>query len=430
VREESDQAHEEAAAARGKCYVPLKFVRANGRAGVRGATEMSVTFIHTADWQLGKPFAGVSDNHKRALLRDARVQAVRRIAAEVIQRNAEFVVVSGDLFDSATPLNSTVSAACDAIGEMKVPVFVIPGNHDHGGPGSVWHQTFFQRERQQLAPNLHVLLSNDPVELHGAVLFPCPLLRRHEAADPTACLRTMANLDRYGTKARIVVAHGSTMDFGDALADEEDFSSAAINRVDLPGLRGDDFDYVALGDWHGMKQITAKAWYCGTPEPDRFPKGGEHAQGHLLLVTAARGEAPVVEGISTARMTWKELSFAFGAAKSLTQLASDVESAIGTTGVNAALLRLHLSGVLSMDDSRALHELFESWRARLIRLKLHDTTVIAPADAELQSLTASAENPLVARVATRLAGAMMTGGPDAAIAQAALRELYHATSAA
>jgi DNA repair exonuclease SbcCD nuclease subunit len=189
---------------------------------------MSVTFIHTADWQLGKPFAGVSDDHKRALLRDARVQAVRRIAAEVIQRRAEFVVVSGDLFDSSTPLNSTVSGACGAIGEMKVPVFVIPGNHDHGGPGSVWHQPFFQRERQQLAPNLNVLLTHDPVELGAAVLFPCPLLRRHEAADPTACLRTLTNLDRHGTKARIVIAHGSTMDFGDALADDEDFSSSAI----------------------------------------------------------------------------------------------------------------------------------------------------------------------------------------------------------
>jgi hypothetical protein len=179
-----------------------------------------------------------------------------------------------------------------------------------------------------------------------------------------------------------------------------------------------------------MKQITAKAWYCGTPEPDRFPKGGEHAQGHLLLVTAARGEAPLVEEISTARMTWKELSFAFGGAKNLAQLASDVERAIGTTGVNTALLRLHLSGVLAMDDSRALHELLESWRARLIRLKLHDATVIAPAEAELQSLTTSAENPLVARVATRLASAMMAGGTDANITRAALRELYLATSAA
>jgi DNA repair exonuclease SbcCD nuclease subunit len=390
---------------------------------------MSVTFIHTADWQLGKPFAGVSDDHKRALLQDARIQAVRQIAAEVVQRKAEFVVVSGDLFDSATPLNSTVSAACGAIGEMKVPVFAIPGNHDHGGAGSVWRQPFFQRERQQLAPNLQVLLTNDPVELDDAVLFPCPLLRRHEAADPTACLRTLANLDQYGAKARIVVAHGSAMDFGDALADDEDFSGAAVNRVDLAGLRDDDFDYIALGDWHGLKQINTNAWYCGTPEPDRFPKGGEHAQGHILVVRAARGEAPLVEGISTARMTWKELSFAIGRADNLAQLAIEVESAIGT-GVNAALLRLHLTGALTMEAIRALDELLETWRARLIRLKLHNATVIAPAERELHGLTACAENPLVARVATRLAGTMLSGGPEAAIAQMALRELYLATTVA
>jgi len=231
---------------------------------------MSVTFIHTADWQLGKPFAGVSDEHKRVLLQDARVQAIRRLAAEVRERDAAFVVVSGDLFDSPTPLNSTVSAACSAIGEVKVPLFVIPGNHDHGGPGSVWHQAFFQRERDQLAPNLRVLLASDAVELDSAVLFPCPLLRRHEASDPTACLRNIGDLEAYGAKARIVVAHGSTADFGETLLDDEDFCSSAINRINLPRLRDDDFDYIALGDWHGAKQISAKAWYCGTPEPDRL----------------------------------------------------------------------------------------------------------------------------------------------------------------
>jgi hypothetical protein len=40
---------------------------------------MSTTFIHTADWQLGKPFAGVTDPAKRALLQNERFQAIRRI---------------------------------------------------------------------------------------------------------------------------------------------------------------------------------------------------------------------------------------------------------------------------------------------------------------------------------------------------------------
>ena len=357
------------------------------------------------------------------------MHAIQRIAAEVRRRNAAFVVVSGDLFDSITPFNSTVSAACSAIGELPVPVFLIPGNHDHGGPGSVWHQPFFRREQQQLAPNLKVLLTSEPVELDSAVLFPCPLLRRHETADPTACLRALPNIDQFGSKVRIVVAHGSTVDFGETLADDEDFSATAVNVIDVLRLSDEDFDYVALGDWHGAKQITDKAWYAGTPEPDRFPKGTDHAQGHILAVQANRGGLPLVEQIPIATMAWRELSFTFGEVNDPARLAGEVERAIGT-GANKALLRLHLAGVVAIEESGALDRLIESWQARFIRLKLEDSVVIAPSDAELRSLTTRAEDPLIARVAARLAQTIAEGSPEAVAAQSALRELYLATSSA
>ncbi len=62
--------------------------------------------------------------------------------------------MAGDLFDSASVDKATVAATCSAIGQIDLPVLVIPGNHDHGGPGSVWEQAFFVREQAALAPNL------------------------------------------------------------------------------------------------------------------------------------------------------------------------------------------------------------------------------------------------------------------------------------
>jgi hypothetical protein len=38
-----------------------------------------ITFIHTADWQLGKPFSRVADNGKRTRLQEQRIAAIRRI---------------------------------------------------------------------------------------------------------------------------------------------------------------------------------------------------------------------------------------------------------------------------------------------------------------------------------------------------------------
>src|SRR6187399_3115803 len=135
------------------------------RAGHRHPHPFMITrFIHTADWQLGKPFAGVEDLTKRAMLQQERIAVLHRIAAAAQAHDAAFVVVAGDVFDSPGATKTTVSAACATIGAMARPVFVIPGNHDCGGPGSVWEQPFFLREQAQLAPNLRVLLAPEPVE--------------------------------------------------------------------------------------------------------------------------------------------------------------------------------------------------------------------------------------------------------------------------
>jgi hypothetical protein len=149
-----------------------------------------IKFLHTADWQLGKPYQRVNDDSKRARLQLERIACLRRIGETARDSNASFVLVAGDLFDSSSPVNATVAAACESIGAMKIPVLAIPGNHDHGGPGSLWAQPFFVREREKLAPNLRVLLDAKPIILDNAVIFPAPLLRRHDPADPTAWIRT------------------------------------------------------------------------------------------------------------------------------------------------------------------------------------------------------------------------------------------------
>jgi DNA repair exonuclease SbcCD nuclease subunit len=120
-------------------------------------------FLHTADWQLGKPYARVTDPDKRSQLRRERYSAIGRLGEVARHQGAAFVVVAGDLFDTHQPTKPDVSSACSAIGALGLPVLVIPGNHDHGGAGSCWQEGYFVQECQQLAPNLTVLLERKPV---------------------------------------------------------------------------------------------------------------------------------------------------------------------------------------------------------------------------------------------------------------------------
>lgn len=390
-----------------------------------GEFESAMTFIHTADWQTGKPFAGIGDAHKRSLVQQERIEAVKRIGGVAQEHGAAFVLVAGDLFDSPSADKATVSAACSAIGQIGVPVLAIPGNHDHGGPGCVWEQAFFQREREALAPNLRVLLEAAPVELDAAVILPCPLLRRAVMADPTDWLRTpeaFAGLSP--DKPRIVLAHGSTQTFSGQWADDEEDASAG-NLLDLSRLPVAEIDYIALGDWHGSKQVDAKAWYAGTPELDRFPKGGEHDPGNILVVEARRGAVPQVARVATSRLRWSELAFDFAGDASLDTLQERLTGLLGARA-NEDLLRLSLTGSLGIEAANRLEERLESLGARLLRMKLANGTLIAPTEAELQALTARSGDPLIASVARQLVERAAGDSEEAQVARIALRELHAA----
>lgn len=385
---------------------------------------MEICFLHTADWQLGKPFASVRDDSKRHRLQQERLNAVRRMAVTIQESGASFVLVAGDLFDSSQATKATVSAACAAIGSLGVPVFVIPGNHDHGGPGSIWEQEFFQREQQQLAPNLRVLLRPEPLVLDQVILFPAPLLRRQDPGDPTAWIRAAAEDPALPDLPRIVLAHETIQGFG-STQEDDDGVPGVMNWIDLPRLPAESLDYIALGDWHGTKDLGAKAWYSGTPEIDRFPKGEGNDPGHVLKVTVSRGQPPRVEKIRSGAFHWQEMAFRFSDDASLELFATQLDDAIGTRGAENLLL-LSLEGSLGIAASTRLEQLLESWDSRLLRLKLEHRVTIAPSADEISNLVQRAADPLIATVAARLVEQIDGEGEDAVIARLALRELHAA----
>ena len=383
---------------------------------------MSVTFLHTADWQLGKPYEYVEDADKRTLLQQERFDVIGRMAALVSEHRAEFVVVAGDLFDTSTASKATVSRACGLIGALGVPVYVIPGNHDHGGAGSIWEQDFFRREQQELAPNLNVLREQAPVELENAVLFPCPLMRRHESIDTTSWLRAAAALGLGPDgKVRIILAHGSVIEFGSGAGGGEGHD--AVNILNLSALPEAEFDYIGLGDWHGCKKVGSKAWYSGTPELDRFIKGEGNRPGHVLVVSAARGHAPEVLEVRTNRVGWHEAPFHFTGDADLGAFEARMRELLGTR-TNQDVLRLELSGQLGMGGGAALEKILESLRARVLHFAVKGGTTLAPTEAELESLACRAGDPLIARVANQLAARIKAGGPDAEVSRIALCELH------
>jgi DNA repair exonuclease SbcCD nuclease subunit len=385
---------------------------------------MSLTFLHTADWQLGKPYQRVADPTKRARLQTERLACLRRVGDAARESGSAFVLVAGDLFDSPTPLNATVAAACEAIGSMNIPVLAIPGNHDYGGPGSLWEQPFFLHERDQRAPNLRILLTPEPVILDQAVLFPAPLLRRHTPTDPTAWIRSaVESADLPRDRPRLILAHGSVQGF-ESSNDDEDEETTGVNRIDLTRLPNTEIDYIALGDWHGTRMISPKAWYAGTPEIDRFPKGADNDPGHVLIVRATRGQPPHIEPKPTGHFRWNSFSHHFSEDAGFEAFGTALDTHIGTWGQDS-LLKLTLTGSLGIEMSQRLAQRLTSLEALLLRVKLDDRVTIAPTAEEIQNLADRPADPLIASVATRLIE-MSHSSDRPEIARLALRELHAA----
>src|SRR3546814_13327621 len=63
-------------------------------------------FIHSSDWQLGKPFGRASEQTRAALL-EARLYAIDALAAAARREGAGPVLVAGDVFDSPEPGDRT-----------------------------------------------------------------------------------------------------------------------------------------------------------------------------------------------------------------------------------------------------------------------------------------------------------------------------------
>ena len=385
-------------------------------------------FIHTADWQIGKPFLQIKDEQKRFKLRQERLNVISRIRDVVRIQQSQFLLIAGDLFDSPTPSGSFVTEVLEEIGKMNVPVLVIPGNHDHGALGTVWHSDDFNKYQKQMAPNLMVILENNPVEIEDAVILPCPLLRNQDNTDPTLWLRNLDWGKISSSKPRIVLAHGGIHDFkGRDYSYEGDGHSDSNNLINLNHLLNDEIDYIALGDWHNLKQVSENTWYSGTPEPDRFDQGDDNQRGQVLQVNISRGQIPEVKSIATGRFNWHNISFRFNSDADLSRFARQIEDL--TDGrVLRDLLRVQISGGLSLSGHHHFELLKTDLENKLLRLRIKGECYRVPEAEELEKLTNNIENPLIAEVATRLVERLKNeedkDSEQASITRSALCELY------
>ncbi|HLH08345.1 MAG TPA: AAA family ATPase [Terriglobales bacterium] len=331
---------------------------------------MPVSFLHTANFQIGKGFGSI-DPEAAVILRRQRIEAVRRIAEVAAERRVDAVLVAGDVFDFDAVSNETVHSLLQAFSAYTGPWVVIPGNHDPAVAGSVWHRI----EDLTRPASLHVSREPEVLELADGRLavLTAPLQRRHEARDLTSDWDTIATPVH---AVRVGLAHGAIASHAPAIFD------AANPIAGDRELRG-RLDYLALGDWHGTMQVGERSWYAGTPEPDHFRANDS---GNVLLVSLENpGSMPLVEKIPVGRYRWFELSHEINHAADLAALDRKISEIADP--FHDSVVKLVLSGAIDLDTHVKIDRFLEAWRGRLLYLREDiDGLVTRPTDADLDRI--------------------------------------------
>jgi DNA repair exonuclease SbcCD nuclease subunit len=327
-------------------------------------------FLHTADWQIGRQYTTFPEEDAVPLA-EARLAAVERLARCATEQAADAVLVAGDVFDLQTVSERTLRQLFNALNGFAGPWVLMPGNHDAALAESVWTRA----QRLNVVPtHVHLALRPEPLLLPqaGLAVLPAPLTQRHTFDDATAWFDLA---DTPEGLVRVGLAHGSVQGL---LAEHIDSPNPiAPDRAERARL-----DYLALGDWHGCRELNARTWYSGTPEPDRFR---DNDAGHALLVDVpAPGQPPTVTRVPTARHRWLSLEAEM-------HVASDVQALVHRLQQmpDGAVVQVALGGALDLPGHQALREALAQAGARLRHLDAPLSAVrLQPSDEDLARLKA------------------------------------------
>lgn len=304
--------------------------------------------LHTADWQLGRAFTQMDDAHAHRL-REARLETLGNLLELARREKVDAIVAAGDLLEDNRIQYRYVERMARLLESSPAPVLVLPGNHDpltYDSPYQL-HATLFQGKAM-------VLGSEEPVSIGDATFYPCPARARFSRDNPCRWIPPRAA----GDGIRIGIAHGS-------VGTPDDCHPIPKDTAEALGL-----DYLALGHWHGVKSITPRTWYCGTPEPTAFAEAG----GCVLIVNVAGpGQTPEVREYAVCTYRWHDE-------------ARDVHAAADVAGVRRlleekadpdhGLLRLRLTGALPQQEVATLDRLQDEFANRYFHLRIEQNVTV------------------------------------------------------
>lgn len=307
-----------------------------------------IKFIHAADLHLDTPFLGLKEISEDLLeiMRDAPFQSLQRIVDKAIEEEVDFVLFSGDLYNTQKINIKAQSIFIKELNRLKkwdIPVFLIRGNHDFLTKDS-------KKMTLQLPDNVYTY-SKDP-ETHiiktgknnkvavSAFSYESQWIQERKVQDYPERLE---NIDMH-----IGMIHGAI--------ESLDARGGNYAPFSLEELKQKNYDYWALGHIHQRQQLSIHplAIYPGNIQGLHKNEKGE--KGCLLVEWSVRDAK--VNFIPTASIIWEEAKIKLTEIKNINQLISRIKQRLVEKEFTENYL-IHLVVQVNSDDHEKLIELLQ-----------------------------------------------------------------------
>jgi len=222
--------------------------------------------VHISDTHLGFSAYSKLDPEEGINQREMDIyRAFSQSVDKAIQLKPDFVVHSGDLFDTVRPQNRAIDFALKQLirlSEAGLETVLISGNHSTPRlreTGSIFR--IFEH-----LPHIHPI--HEPgiaaVAIGDALIQAIP----HSVTPSLAELTAKAKATK-DSKYNVLVLHAGVL--GADIFKMDEFNEQTVPQESL----ADGWDYVALGHFHSHRRIPPRACYAGSTERMGFGEAGQ-----------------------------------------------------------------------------------------------------------------------------------------------------------
>lgn len=308
-----------------------------------------IKIMHISDIHFGASLKGSSYGSELALLRQREIKETFFNAVKHASEAYDFLIISGDLFETEYMKKSDVENVMKSFTECKSQILIITGNHDPLKKDSIW-------SLYPIPGNVHLFteeLSSKSFDDWNIDFYGHSWDRYYIEEEVFKDIQIKDT-----SKHNILIAHGDIS--------KKKTEYLPIDKDNLISL---GFDYVALGHIHKHEFITNNIAYSGSLEPFDFKETGVHGYIEITIDDTVR-----TSFVPFSKRQFRVFNIKMTPSKTIDDIITEIQTVENQTSKQKDLYRIEITGSYSASDIINKEELHEILKHDFFYLEIKNHT--------------------------------------------------------